>query len=429
MRELGGCPTRIAIIIYSAIGLAVLLFLWSEPSSLTIIETFNTTRTSLKSSPPLSLTSSPDKYLNSPPLDLEASSAAHGWVFKAGPATLRSWDASEDIPRREAWDQFLEKRAAGDIPLTKAYNSVPPHGPDPWGCRLYFNHAYKIMFVRTAKTGSTTIVESIFPPCNVSPDVPHCMQRVADTSMEAADVIDIWRKYTVFTFTRNVWSRGISQYQYLVHFVRDTPQCRHITWDEYCTDPLSVGEICRKNAECCTKKWTHQDWHMRQQTSCFLTEMEEWAVDFIGRVEHFDDDLVQLFEKINEKKLLTMPDLKHTPAPPANFNPLDCIESDPEMSESDREIEEDYEMELITSSSKISGGDGVGISGGMSGRKSHLRRQLFGAFDTIDGNQLPDTTYCDKRQFYTGKHAACFDAMTSFFDKDVKLLHANLTTR
>lgn len=164
---------------------------------------------------------------------------------------------------------------------------------------------------------------------------------------------------------------------------------------------------------------------MRQQTSCFLTEIGEWAVDFIGRLEHFDDDLVQLFEKINEKKSSTMPDLKHTPAPPANINPLECQDS--EMSVNDREIDDDYETEIITSTSNNSFGGGEGIFGGMSGRKSYLRRQLFGAFDTIDGNQLPDMTYCDKRQFYTGNHAACFDAMTSFFAKDVKMLHANLT--
>jgi hypothetical protein len=158
---------------------------------------------------------------------------------------------------------------------------------------------------------------------------------------------------------------------------------------------------------------------MRQQTSCFLTEEGEFAVDFIGRLEHFDDDLVQLFDKINEKKSVTVPHLKHIPAPPANFNPLDCKDSDSESSENDIEIEDDYEEELITSIS------GSSLGGG--GRKDHLRRQLFGAFDTIDGNQLPDITYCDKRQFYTGKHAACFDAMTSFFAKDVEMLHANLT--
>jgi Sulfotransferase family len=426
---------RIAIIL--AVALAGVI-LWSRPSSLPIVESKKSTKTSSKS-PSSNSRSSPSptpksfKPVKLPLLDLDAPSAAHGWVEKAGPAALRSWHASEDVPRRKAWDAYLQKRASGEISLTQSFDSVPPHGPDPWGCRLYFNHAYKIMFVRTAKTGSTTIVESIFPPCNVRPDVDHCMQRVADSTMLPEEVINLWKHYTVFTFTRNVWTRGISQYQYLVHFVLDKPSCRHVTWDEYCEDPLAIGEICRKNAECCTKKWTHQDWHMRQQTSCFLTDDNEWAVDFIGRLEHFDDDLVELFKKINEKKSWSVPELEYTPKPPANFNPLDCKESDDTKANNDSES--DYEEELITStsgSSSKTSSSGRSIknrdSGGSENNLGHrLRRQLFGAFDTIDGNQLPDMTYCDKRKFYTGKHESCFNAMTSFFAKDVQLLHANLT--
>ena len=191
-----------------------------------------------------------------PILDLQATSSVHGWVKKTGHATLRSWDSSEDQPRRDSWADFLQKRASGKIPLTQSYPSVPPHGPDPWGCRLYFNHAYKAMFIRTAKTGSTTIIESIFPPCLYNSEVAHCMERVADSNMTSDQVIELWEKYTVFTFTRNVWTRAISQYQYLVHFVKDRSECHRVTWDEFCEDPLAIGNLC------CTKKWTHQDWHM-----------------------------------------------------------------------------------------------------------------------------------------------------------------------
>lgn len=74
-----------------------------------------------------------------PVLDVAASSAAHGWVAKAGPASALVWHASEDIRRRAEWDAFLARRASGAVPLTQAYPGVPPHGPDPWGCRLHFN--------------------------------------------------------------------------------------------------------------------------------------------------------------------------------------------------------------------------------------------------------------------------------------------------
>ena len=71
--------------------------------------------------------------------------------------------------------------------------------------------------------------------------------------MTAKQVAALWKKYTVFTFTRNVWSRAVSQYQYLVHFVKSDASCRWVKWDEFCADPLAVGAVCRENAECCTK--------------------------------------------------------------------------------------------------------------------------------------------------------------------------------
>jgi len=203
-------------------------------------------------------------------LDLQRPAQVYGWVNKAGPATVESWHSSADESRREAWDIFLKDRASGKIPLDSAYKSVPPHGPDPWGCRLYYNHPYKLFFVRTAKTGSTTILENVLPSCTKRPELLHCLDRVADSEMSVGEVAALWNDYTAFTFTRNVWNRGISQYQYLVHFLKGNGtdehgnklQCERVTWDDFCRDPLLVGKVCRTDPKCCTKKWTHQDWHM-----------------------------------------------------------------------------------------------------------------------------------------------------------------------
>ncbi len=251
------------------------------------------------------------------------------------------------------------------------------------------------MFVRTAKAASTTIIESVFPPCVHAPGIRHCMERAADTDLSRTELEAMWREYTVFTFTRNVWARAVSQYQYLVHFVRkekeDSSKCPVERWDDFCADPLALGRVCRDDPGCCTKKWTHQDWHMRQQSVCFVAEGGGWAVDFIGRMEHFDTDIEALFERINEKRPTGAPALVHTRAPPANSNPLTCS-------------------------------DGGG-SNGSDGR----RRRILGAFDPEEGNQLPDVTYCQREAFYQGRHAACFPAMTDFFAQDVALLHFNLT--
>ena len=62
-------------------------------------------------------------------------------------------------------------------------------------------------------------------------------------------------------------------------------------------------------------------------------------------------------------------------------------------------------------------------------RNRRHSRHVLGQFDILSGNQLPDVSYCDKNKYYTGKHAACFRAMTEFFAQDVALLHSNLTVR
>jgi hypothetical protein len=204
-------------------------------------------------------------------LDAQAPSSAHGWVAKAGPAAVGVWHRSADAQRRASWDRFLASRAAGETPLDQSYPGVPPHGPDAWGCRLYFNRAYKLFFVRTAKTGSTTVLERVLPACVKAPGVPHCLERVADGAMSAEEVAHLWRTFTAFTFTRNVWGRAVSQYQYLVHFVRNNGtggggagglRCARVLWGDFCRDPLALGALCRAQPRCCTKKWTHQDWHM-----------------------------------------------------------------------------------------------------------------------------------------------------------------------
>lgn len=357
-----------------------------------------------------------------PDLDLESPSAVHGWVEKKGHAAVKTWHSSQDKPRRESWDAFIKKRASGAIPLDTPYDGVPPHGPDPWGCRLYYNHPYKLFFVRTAKTGSTTILEKVLPSCSKRPELMHCLERVADSQMSVAEVSKLWKEYTAFTFTRNVWARSISQYQYLVHFIKnngtesngDKRSCTRITWDDFCRDPLLVGAVCRADARCCTKKWTHQDWHMRQQTSCFLTDGEPrgWAVDYIGRLEHFDADLLELFSVVNARREPGLPALKYSPQAPANSNPNACRDGPPEGASEGKGEGDDYEE------------DGEEDEGRR--RLAKRRRRLAGVFDTIEGNQLSDVSYCDKRKFFLGQHEQCYKAVKKFFSTDVELLHPNI---
>lgn len=56
-------------------------------------------------------------------------------------------------------------------------------------------------------------------------------------------------------------------------------------------------------------------------------------------------------------------------------------------------------------------------------QEGYDRRRMLGEFSVIEGNQLSDVSYCDKRKYYIGEYAHCFTTMTNFFARDVKLLH------
>ena len=186
----------------------------------------------------------------------------------------------------------------------------------------------------------------------------------------------------------------------------------------------------------------------RQQTSCFLTDKGEWAVDYIGRLEHFDEDLIELFAYVNKKKSSKVPLLVHSPPPLSNSNPLDCRDEvvvvvdragdDDDYRMDGDDDDDDGEVQLVLAAQrqlKDESGGGSSFGGSFSAEERREnrhgggghRRRLHGAFDAIDGNQLPDVTYCDKSKFFRGRHAPCFAAMNEFFARDVDLLHANLT--
>lgn len=61
--------------------------------------------------------------------------------------------------------------------------------------------------------------------------------------------------------------------------------------------------------------------------------------------------------------------------------------------------------------------------------RNNSHRHVLGEFTVIDGNQLSDVFYCDKQQYYTGKHAKCLTTMTHFFSDDVSLLHQRQGTK
>jgi hypothetical protein len=323
--------------------------------------------------------------------------------------------------------------------------AVLPHGePESHhGCTVYYNDIYKFIYIRTPKVGGTTIME-YFPDCDsltkqqhtqegaynnsknndtTSPRPPlplHCVTKLAKkTDLTIEELEHMWKTYFVFGFTRNVWRRAVSQYQFLVHFLllQDTPalKCPEIKWMDFCMDPPAVGDVCRKHPQCCPVRRNGDEslfyyFHLNDQTSCLLTEGGEWAVDYLGRVENEDEDMATVLRYINsglEEENNNnnssnddghVPLLKVEPPKQTNRAIIKCKDDD----------HDDHQKQGLIYNLKLK-----------------MRRRL--QYKKQDGKQFTDVAYCTKELFFQGKYSQCFDSITHYFAKDAELLHQNLT--
>ena len=97
-----------------------------------------------------------------------------------------------------------------------------------------------------------------------------------------------------------VLRRAISQYQYLTHFMTGAA-CPAVSWGAFCRDPYILGDICGTHRGCCNQSVLHQYLHVIPQANCLLTADQQWALDWVGRVEHFEEDFQSLLAILNAR--------------------------------------------------------------------------------------------------------------------------------
>merc|ERR1712066_1186603 len=119
---------------------------------------------------------------------------------------------------------------------------------------MWLNHKHKLIFVRIAKTGSTSVlrhVEDLL--CNslreeFRPDqaiLVNCSSKDIWDPWPDDDlqVKELWEEYFVFATVRNVWTRTRSAYQFLLQIARDAAAKNvhgakvEASWQEFCADP------------------------------------------------------------------------------------------------------------------------------------------------------------------------------------------------
>lgn len=85
--------------------------------------------------------------------------------------------------------------------------------PSRW-CAILWNHKYKVIYIKNPKTAGTTLASNYFTECGADGATDTCL-RLFNYSRpkNVRRMLKAWNQYFVFTFSRNILSRSISQYQ------------------------------------------------------------------------------------------------------------------------------------------------------------------------------------------------------------------------
>ncbi|WIA40578.1 hypothetical protein OEZ86_013919 [Tetradesmus obliquus] len=141
-----------------------------------------------------------------------------------------------------------------------------------------------------------------------------CMEYSWELFRSIDEVKALWSDYFVFGFVRNPWDRAYSLYKDIVgtnHFIhKHGPRCS-LAWGSFCRDPF--GEFDRLVDTGCGHVEHHYGyWHMMDQYHCMVTSTGEWAVDFLGRVEHGDEDWKVVVNEMNARRLPGVPEVQYS---------------------------------------------------------------------------------------------------------------------
>lgn len=148
----------------------------------------------------------------------------------------------------------------------------------------------KLVFVHIQKTGGVTVNNLLREHI---PDVRSILAR-HEFASRGVDELDAWNEYFKFAFVRNPWDRLVSWYvmvttvrrpgNELGRYVHDNSS----TFEEFihnCTDEIEI-----RKGVCYSFTYNQLD---------YVTDEEgNLLVDFIGRLENFDEDVREVFRRI-----------------------------------------------------------------------------------------------------------------------------------
>ncbi|KAL4440666.1 hypothetical protein ABPG77_000375 [Micractinium sp. CCAP 211/92] len=292
-----------------------------------------------------------------------AGAGVHGFVEKAGPLDPKQWQVGFKEWRQNRTQDWVVQRQAQLVA-----GQPPPPLQTLSACQVLVNHLYKVVYLRHAKTASSSLL-CHFRGCRAGDSGGQASAALSFEPLQmltGQELADLWRTYFVVTFVRNSYQRAVSSYRMMMRNLSPAGSANY-GWDDFCADPAGFASVCA-NDRLCSKKGVDFVWdHIQPQADCMRAADGGWAVDFIGRTEHIDEDLTAVLAEVDKRRPTDAPPVRPPEKQLDNVNGRGCNEAE-------------------------------------AGKGKPMAREQ----------------YCDPADYFRGRHAACFAGVRQNYGHDVE---------
>lgn len=173
------------------------------------------------------------------------------------------------------------------------------------------NHHRGFIFVHIPKCGGTSI-ETVFN-CwgnGYTEQYYHVGNASSDQHKTIFEILDAYPdcdNYFKFCFVRNPWAKFVSEYEYMLHETR-IAKCPPGNPKRYLPLSTSFDDFCLNTNLLYKYSYTY---HEKNQHEFIFDSVGNCSVDFIGKLENFQQDFDKICESININKTELPHEYKH----------------------------------------------------------------------------------------------------------------------
>jgi len=151
------------------------------------------------------------------------------------------------------------------------------------------SHEYKCIFIHPPRNGGKSIEKALFGVAPVPGSADHTSIRQWQRKLNK----ELFDSYFKFVFVRNPWDRLASVYHHRLSFLSSHPKYKKVR------GYLNLNSFDEFIKACHPKKGP-----LRSQSCYILKHGGNIGVDFIGRLENYEEDWQKVCEKLNVGNIL-----------------------------------------------------------------------------------------------------------------------------